>query len=88
MKVRYPIFLSKNPTFMGLGFSDLIILGIGLVLSMTFKLDSLVGLIITTLLIGINKTITYFIDLKGLLHSRKIKDIDWMDSINNKGELS
>ena len=84
MKVKYPTFLSQNPTFMGLNFIDLIIVGVGLVLSLTFGMNSLFGTGLTIGLIALNKWIQKNIDLKGFLFGRSVRELDWMDSVNQE----
>ena len=80
MKAKYPAFLSKNPTFLGLGFIDLIIVGVGLVLSLTFGMNSLLGTGLTIIMIGINKLLGKYVDFKGLFFGSRTRELDWMDS--------
>lgn len=76
MRTRYPIFLSKNPSFLGLEITDLFLVGVGLVLAFTLKLSSLIGFISTVVLIGIRIITSKFIDLKGLFYGLGIRDQD------------
>lgn len=85
MKARYPAFLSKNPTVLGLNFIDLILVGLGLVFSLTFSMDSLFGTIATISLIALNKWIAKYIDLKAWIIGFKTEEIDWMDSVDRGG---
>ena len=77
MKARYPIFLSKSPSFFGLEIIDLFLIGIGLIISLSLKLSSLIGLSTTIVLIISRIAGTRFIDIKGLLYSRKRVSVDW-----------
>lgn len=77
MKARYPLFLSKNPSFLGLEIIDLFLIGIGLIISLTLKLSSLIGLSTTTVLIIGRIVGSRFIDIKGFLYSRKSVSVEW-----------
>ena len=84
MKAKYPIFLSRNPRFLGFSLSDLIILGLGLSFSMLFKVGTIYLVIITLGLVVINKLVCKYIDVKGLLYGRAVKEFKWMDSVNRE----
>lgn len=85
MKARYPAFLLKNPTVLGLNFIDLILVGMGLIFSLTFSMDSFMGTILTITLITLNKWVTKYIDLKAWILGFKVEEIDWMDSVDRGG---
>jgi hypothetical protein len=84
LKARYPIFLSKNPSFLGLEIIDLFLIGIGLILSLTLKLSSLIGLSTTIVLIIGRVALARFIDIKGILYSRKNVSVDWKKLIQKE----
>ena len=84
MKARYPIFLSKNPSFLGLELMDLFLIGIGLIFSLTFRLSSFTGFFTTGALIVIRIIAAKFFDLKGVLYgptSRKSVSVYWQELV-------
>ena len=84
MRIRYPMFLSQNPSFMGLGFTDLIIVGVGLMVSLSFEMDSIKGTCATITAIVFNKWISRNLDIKGFVLGFHSKTLDWMDSISQR----
>ena len=63
----YPKYLKTMPSFFGLMPTDLIALGIGLLISILFSIPSLWTLIISMLLIGSFKLICRYVDVVGLI---------------------
>ena len=86
MEGRYPKFLRKNPSFMGLEPIDLLMVGVGLFLSLILRLPSLLGMMVTISLIGASKLVRKNLDLTGLLLLvRKKKRVEWMDELRRIG---
>lgn len=84
MKARYPIFLSKNPRFLGLELIDLFLIGIGLIFSLTFRLSSFIGFFTTGALIVSRIIAAKFFDFKGILYgltSRQNVSVDWQELV-------
>lgn len=77
---RYPKFLRGNPSFLGLNFIDLIILGIGLLISKTFEYSSIFGMAFVFVGIASHKIVSKYLDLTGLcLRLFKRSKVEWMD---------
>ena len=84
MKVRYPKFLSKTPSFFGFDMIDLALVGASLFISSLFELNSIISLILTALLILARKIIVNRIDISGeTLRYYKFKQMDLSEHFRN-----
>ena len=81
MKAKYPIFLSKNPSFMGLDFIDLILVAVGLIVSLLIGIDSFYGAMIVIALIITNKLVSSYLDFNALIFTKKAKVYVWIDEM-------
>ncbi len=80
--MKYPRFLQSSPSIAGLRIFDLVLIAISLSVSFLLGFSSLVGLVISALLIMIFKIISKYIDTTGLLLKlSKNKNLDWMEEI-------
>ena len=79
---KYPKFLKKNPMVMGLDFIDLALIGMGLAMSQTFRINSLVAIGITGGLILLHKIADRYLDFTGFIMGiSKKKELVWIDVV-------
>ncbi len=77
---RYPKFLSKSPSFLGLNLTDLVLMAVGLQVSLILGLSSLMGMIVTIALILGSKALRHYVDLTTwVLGFRPTKNLEWSE---------
>ena len=80
MKGKFPKFLKRSPSVLGLGPIELLILVSGMFLSQLIGPSPLWGLVLTLGFLGIYKLFSRFIDFKGiLLVPYKTESLDWLN---------
>lgn len=80
MKGRFPKFLKKSPTVLGLGGVEILILVLGLLSSQLLGKKAYLGLLLTMIVLGLYKAFARFLDFQGLILSpSKRQSLDWMD---------
>lgn len=82
MRGRFPKFLKTNPTFWGMNFVDIGIIGLGMFVTQLLGRQALWGLVFTLGIVASLKLYGRFIDLGALrVSSFKGRSLDWMDKV-------
>ncbi len=80
MKEKFPKFLKKSPSVLGLKPFDLALLIAGLFLSQFLGAKAIWGLFFTLVIIAFHKFFSHWIDFEGVLLSpTKRQSLEWID---------
>lgn len=79
MKEKFPKFLKMNPTVMGLGVLELVILIAGMLITPLLASKALFGFVLTLLLIIASKCLSHKLDFRSMeLVPYKKRSLEWI----------